>query len=127
MTGTQARDLVAMCTVAISFFFFRVPESVLQQGVCNVIVSKGSGLASHTVSTQDRCHMLLTTSMCSHLAKKKTLRFSMDIFIKRPPLPGHRKINMVIKMFLFLGKSALKMPEGLNLAVWWEPNLACQE
>ena len=71
--GTQARDPLAMCIVAVSFCSF-VSQSrhCNKVCVCNVSASQGSGLASHTVSTQDGCHMLLTTSMCSHLAKKNS-------------------------------------------------------
>ena len=39
----------------------------------------------------------------------------MDIFIKRQPLPGHRKITMFIKTTCFPMKNALKMPRGLIL------------
>ena len=52
---------------------------------------------------------------CVLISQKKNTKKSMDMFIKRHPLPGHRKINMVIKMFLFLGKRALKNAEGLTL------------
>ena len=50
----------------------------------------------------------------------------MDIFIKRQPLPGHRKINMFIKTTCFPMKQCTQNAEGPNLACRWEPHLACQ-
>ena len=63
----------------------------------------------------------MTVTWCTQcqcdLISQKLLQFSMkmDIFIKRQPLPGHRKINMFIKTTCFLMKNALKMPRGLIL------------
>ena len=107
-------------------FFFRVPESVLQQSVCNVSASQGSGLASHTMSTQDGCHMLLTTSMCSHLTKITQILHENEHFHKTSLLTRTSKNQPDHKNASFLVKKCNQNVEELNLAGRWEPNPACQ-
>ena len=111
-------------TTSAVLVFFRV----LQQGVClcNVSASQGSGLASHTVSTQGGCHMLLTTSMCPHLAKNTQILDENGHFHKTSHLTRASKNQHGHKNASFLEKKCTLNAEGPNLACRWKPDLACQ-
>ena len=95
-----------------SLFFCRV----LQQGVCVTSVRhKVLDLPLHTVSTQDGCHMVPTTSMCSHLAKISQIIDENGHFHETSPLTRTSKNQHGHKNASFLEKKVHSDCRGLIL------------